>query len=72
MKNSEGQLRKRSVLIIAVYLVLLALIIPWYWSETEARVFFGFPLWVLSSLAALFLTSSFTAWLCLQFKANED
>ncbi|MDD9890525.1 MAG: hypothetical protein OXU66_01395 [Gammaproteobacteria bacterium] len=57
---------------IAIYLVLLALLIPWYWPEGEARILFGFPIWILASLGALFLTSCFTAWLCLRNKGSAD
>jgi len=57
--------------ILAIYLSLLALIIPWYWPEDDLSQLYGFPVWVLVSLSALFLTSCFTAWLCLR-KSDSD
>lgn len=52
--------------ITVIYLFLLVLVIPWYWPENDARQFYGFPFWALASLGVLFLTSVFTAMLCLQ------
>jgi hypothetical protein len=47
------------------YLVLLALVIPWYWPAGDTRHAFGFPLWALASLAAVLATSIFTAYIYL-------
>ena len=58
--------------IIATYLLLLALIIPWYWPEEDVRRFFGIPLWAIVSLGGLFLTSCFTAWICLRTEGRKD
>ena len=66
------ELGRKSYWIVAVYLLLLALIIPWYWPADEARILFGFPIWILDSLGALFLTSCFTAWLCFRNKGSAD
>ena len=52
--------------ITVIYLFLLVLVIPWYWPENDSRQFYGFHLWALASLGVLFLTSVFTAMLCLQ------
>ena len=57
---------------MVVYLVLLALLIPWYWPENDASQLFGFPLWALVSLGVLFATSLFTAWLCLRSVKAEE
>ena len=51
--------------IVFVYLVLLAFVIPWYWPAGDTRHLYGLPLWVLATLAALFVTSAFTAWVFL-------
>lgn len=48
-----------------MYLVLLALVIPWYWPAGDSRHVLGIPLWALVTLAAVFLTSAFTAWVYL-------
>jgi hypothetical protein len=53
-------LRPRSIALI--YLVLLAIAIPWYWPATDARHLFGLPLWAWASLAAVMAMSVFTAW----------
>ena len=51
--------------VVLAYLVLLALVIPWYWSAGDTRHAFGFPLWALASLAAVLATSIFTAYIYL-------
>lgn len=51
--------------IIIVYLVFLALVIPWYWPAGDTRSAYGLPLWVIATLAALLLTSAFTSWVFL-------
>ncbi|NKB33744.1 MAG: hypothetical protein GKR91_11665 [Pseudomonadales bacterium] len=72
MNKTSSKSGAISYWVLAVYFLLLALIIPWYWPEGDARLLFGFPMWVLASLSALFLTSCFTAWLCLRDKGPED
>jgi hypothetical protein len=47
----------------AVYLVLLALVVPWYWPAGDTRHFFGVPLWAIVTLLAVLVTSIFTAWI---------
>ncbi len=59
---NENQEKKPRPWIAFVYLVLLALVIPWYWPANDVRQLLGFPLWSLASLGALFATSLFTAW----------
>jgi hypothetical protein len=61
MKETEKK-RPRSWLAF-VYLGLLVLVIPWYWPAGDVRQIFGFPLWSLASLGAVFATSLFTAWI---------
>jgi len=51
--------------IVFVYIGLLGLVIPWYWPADDIRQLWGFPLWSLASLSALFATSLFTAWVFL-------
>ena len=72
MKNIQNPNQSSAYWITAIYAVLLLLIIPWYWPVGEARLLFGIPLWILASLAALFLTSCFTAWLCLRNSGPAD
>jgi hypothetical protein len=50
---------------LAVYLVLLALVVPWYWPAGDVRHLWGIPLWALATLLALLLTAIFTAWIYL-------
>lgn len=47
--------------LILIYLLLLAVIIPWYWPEDVDAIYFGFPLWAIVSLLAGFLVSILTA-----------
>ncbi len=58
--------------VAVVYLVLLVLVIPWYWPAGDARHAFGFPLWALATLLALFVTSAFTAWVYLSGGRDES
>ncbi len=48
----------------SVYLVLFALSVPWYLPSTTApALWFGFPYWVLISLAAIGAIACYTAWI---------
>ena len=58
--------RKPRRWIIIVYLVLLALVIPWYWPAGDTRDAYGMPLW------ALLLTSAFTSWVFLSWPEDAD
>ena len=57
--------RRPRAWILAVYGVLLAFAIPWYWPAGDVRHVFGVPLWALAVLVAVFATSVFTAWVYL-------
>ena len=57
--------------IVIVYLGLLALVIPWYWPASDTRHLYGLPLWVIATLAALLVTSAFTAWVYLSWPEDE-
>ena len=46
----------------AVYLVLLAIGIPWYWPADDRSVVLGAPGWVVAAVATGFFASLFTAW----------
>ncbi|MBH97780.1 MAG: hypothetical protein CMM56_04930 [Rhodospirillaceae bacterium] len=52
-----------------VYVILLMLVIPWYWPAGDIRHYYGLPLWVISTLIILLITSGFTAWV---FLSNTD
>ncbi len=49
--------------IVLIYLLLLAMAIPWYWPASDTRHLFGLPLWAWVSLSAVMATSAFTAWI---------
>ncbi len=72
MSPAHSSAAKPRAWILAVYLVLFALVIPWYWPAEDSRHVFGFPLWALATLAAVFLTSVFTAWVYLTQSGGED
>jgi len=57
--------------ITLVYLLLLTLAIPWYWPTGDVRHIFGLPLWVLTTLGAVFATSVITACIYL-LSADSD
>jgi hypothetical protein len=62
----------RTKLSVAVtYLVLLALVVPWYWPAGDVRHVLGVPLWALATLLALLLTAIFTAWIYLSTDDRE-
>ena len=63
--------RKPRRWVALAYLILLALVIPWYWPAGDTRQAFGFPLWALASLLAVLATSVFTAWVYLS-NADDD
>ncbi len=46
-----------------VYVVLLAVGIPWYWPHDDHRIVLGMPGWVIIAIAASACASIFTAWL---------
>ena len=48
--------------VAAVYLVLLALGIPWYWPALDRSMLFGVPAWVVVAVAVSVVASIFTAW----------
>ena len=61
---------RNRLFIVVSYLVLLALVVPWYWPEGDAKRVLGLPLWSLATLLALLLTAAFTAWLYLRSEAD--
>ena len=69
---SESHAPKPRTWILGVYLVLFVLVIPWYWPAEDSRHAFGVPLWALVTLAAVFLTSVFTAWVYLTQSDGES
>ena len=60
MKRAHNYLSWR---IWAVYAVLFGISIPWYWPAEHAVMLWGFPLWVVVSIAGSLGISCFTAWL---------
>ncbi|MDF1861386.1 MAG: hypothetical protein P1U87_14315 [Verrucomicrobiales bacterium] len=48
-----------------VYLCLFVIAVPWYWPADSRQILFGFPLWVVVSIATSFVISCYTAWLFL-------
>ena len=46
---------------IAVYCLLLAIGIPWYWPEDDTRIVLGLPAWVLVAMLVGLIASAYTA-----------
>jgi len=53
--------------ILAVYLCLLFIGIPWYWPEENTLVLFGLPAWVLIAVSVSFVASVFTAFILIRY-----
>jgi hypothetical protein len=60
-----------NIRIIAAYVLLLVLGIPWYWPSGHNVFLLGLPLWVLVSLLVGFAASVLTAWLFLHPSAPD-
>ena len=58
--------------IIAVYLVLLVIAIPWYWPNDISLIVFGFPVWVFVAILVSLITSIFTAFILLRYSWSES
>lgn|GEM_PF-885720 len=50
-----------SIRVWIVYLILFVIGIPWYWPSGDERIFLGFPLWVVVTIAVSFVISCYTA-----------
>ena len=54
-----------------VFLILLALGIPWFWPVDNSVLIFGLPSWVVSAIVVSILCSIFTAYLLRKPWAHE-
>ena len=72
MRTPSSPSQSKHAWIIAVYLFLLALLIPWYWPEDDMRLLYGFHLWAIVSLGVLFIIAALTSWLCLNDDEPEE
>ena len=61
MKNTQSKYVKW--LIGLIYIVLLAVGVPWYWSSDDKTIWFGFPAWAMVAIIVSFILSCLTAWL---------
>ncbi|HHZ93543.1 TPA: hypothetical protein EYN98_30440 [Candidatus Poribacteria bacterium] len=61
MKNTENKYGKW--LIWLIYIVLLAVGVPWYWDSGDKTIWFGFPAWVMVAIIVSLILSCLTAWL---------
>ncbi len=55
-----------------IYVCLLLLGIPWYWSKDSNLVLFGMPAWVSIAIAVSLLTSIFTAFILIRYPWHSD
>jgi hypothetical protein len=69
MKTTRSYL---SPWIWAVYAVLLAISIPWYWPPEVGTIVLGMPLWAAVSVLGSAAMSLFTAWLFVKRWPEED
>ena len=56
----------------AVYAVLFAISIPWYWPADASGITLGMPTWAAVSVLGSAAISSFTAWLFITRWPEED
>ena len=61
MKNTQSKYVKW--LIGLIYIVLLAVGVPWYWRSDDKTIWFGFPAWAMVAIIVSFILSCLTAWL---------
>ena len=45
---------------IYIYLLLVAVGIPWWWPKQDTTILFGMPAWVISAVAVSFIASVYT------------
>ena len=50
---------------IYVYLVLIAVGIPWWWPAHDSTILFGMPAWVISAIVVSFIASVYTLFVLL-------
>ena len=72
MSNKPGPKRSGCAWVPIVYVLLLAVIIPWYWPAGDTRQAFGIPLWAIASLTGLLAASVYTAWLYLRDDGSHE
>ncbi|MBV6499040.1 MAG: hypothetical protein CJBNEKGG_01489 [Prosthecobacter sp.] len=56
----------------AVYAVLFAVSIPWYWPQEVGPLLLGMPLWAAVSVLGSALISAYTAWLLVKHWPDEE
>jgi hypothetical protein len=56
----------------AVYAVLFAVSIPWYWPQEVGPLLLGMPLWAAVSVLGSALISAYTAWLLVKRWPDEE
>lgn len=62
----------RHIIIVAVYFVLLAIGIPWYWDKNSTLLIAGLPAWFVIAIVVSVCASIFTAYLMLRYPWNTD
>lgn len=70
-RTNRGGVHFTHGFIVAVYLILLAVGIPWYWSADDDSMLLGFPAWTAVALATSVLASIVTAML-IAFTWDDD
>jgi hypothetical protein len=63
---------KRPYWICAVYIVLIAIGIPWYWEAESTVLIVGLPAWFIIAIGVSVCASTFTAYLLLRYPWNTD
>ena len=58
--------------VVACYLLLILVGIPWYWPRHLISPWLGVPLWVLVSLACGAAAAALTAWLFVRGGADSS
>tara|TARA_B100000029_G_scaffold470291_1_gene509008 strand:- start:294 stop:503 length:210 start_codon:yes stop_codon:yes gene_type:complete len=63
---------KRHYWIIATYIFLAAIAIPWYWPNNINYTVIGLPHWVVISVIVSIITSFFTAFILLRYTWDKE
>lgn len=57
---------------IILYIIIIIISIPWYWSDNTNIVFYGFPFWVIIAILGSFSASCLTTYLLLKKSKDNE
>jgi hypothetical protein len=57
---------------IILYILIILISIPWYWSDNVNIVLYGFPFWVIIAILGSFSASCLTTYLLLKTSKDNE